>query len=367
MNKKIIVIATLLICFLFLISGCVIRDNKAVLPSKKPIETPTPTPEPTPFPEYPETIIQWMIPFGAGTDIDLWNRAIGDALAQQVGYRVMYTNISGGLSGSTGSYKVYNSRHDGYMFAGVGERNLTIPIYVEGELTSDDWIYFIAGGTPSVLCVSPNIGLESIQEFIMASENAEPDNELTVAVSGGGLQAALPYFFVTEGGFPFKIKEYKTDAEAIQACKNVEVDAVISPLNMVASAVDKRLLLPLAVMDDKDLTNHSFYKNSIPSIRTSVPSLKPEALDALKQFRGFALPADTPKHIILAIEEGFVQLENNQNFNTFLNNRYGQMYLYISEAAADHVKIAERYLCWVLSDMNRGGYTPDYVGIERPY
>lgn len=367
MNKRIVAVTIMILCLMIIFSGCVIKDTKVALPSKKPVETPTPTPEPTPFAEYPETIIQWMIPFGAGTDIDLWNRSIGDGLSNQLSWRIMYTNISGGLSGSTGSYKVFNSRHDGYMFAGFGERNVTIPIYVEGELTSDDWIYFIAGGAPSVLCVSPDIGLETIQEFIMASENAEQDNELTVAVSGGGLQAALPYYFVTQSGFPFKIKEYNTDAQAREACVNAEVDAVIAPANKVAHDVDRRRLYPLAVMDDKDLTNHSFYKNSIPSIRISVPLLKPEALDALRQYRGFSLPADTPKHIVLAIEEAFMDLENDQNFNSFLNNNYGHMYLYIGEEASEKMKASERYLCWILSDMNKGGYTPDYVGIERPY
>jgi|GEM_PF-1317853 len=367
MSRKTIALILIILCTALLFSSCIIKDDNADRPTKKPIVAPTPTPVPTAFREYPETIIQWMIPFGAGTDIDNWNRAIGDGLADQLGWRIMYTNISGGLSGSTGTYKVFNSRHDGYMYAGASERTLTIPIYVEGELTTKDWVYFIAGGAPSVLCVSPNIGLETIQEFVMAADNAEEDNELTIAVSGGGLQAALPYYFVTESGLPFNLKTYKTDEEAREACKNAEVDAVIAPANMVAYDVSKKRLLPLAVMDDKDLTNHSFYRNSIPSIRTTIPTIKPEALEALRQFRGFCLPADTPKQILLAIEEGFLELDDNAGFNEFINSVYGNVYLYTGEKAEEHVSSAERYLNWILSDMNKGGYTPDYVDIERPY
>ena len=367
MIKKIAGFLVILLCISLMLVSCIIRDEPASQPSIKPIATPTPTPEPTAFAEYPETIIQWMIPFGAGTNVDAWSRAIGNGLADQLGWRIDYTNISGGLSGSTGTYKVFNSRHDGYMFLGVGERSLTVPIYIEGELTAKDWVYFIAGGSPSLLCVSPDIGLESIQEFIMAAQNVEPDNELTVAVCGGGLQAALPYYFVTESGIDFNMKSYDTEAQAKAACINAEVDAIILPATEVAAEVSGRQLLALAVMDDKDLTNRNFYKNSIPSIRGTVPELKSEALDALRQFRGFALPADTSEHILLAIQEGFLTLNDNAKFNNFVSSVYGNVYLYIGEEAADHAAIAERYLCWILSDMQRGGYTPDYVDIERPY
>jgi len=367
MNRKITVMMAVLICMSLLLTSCIIRDEEATLPAVKATPTPTPTPAPTPFPDYPETIIQWMIPFGASTNFDDWSRAMGKGLESQLGWRIDFTNISGGLSGSTGTYKVYNSKHNGYMFLGVSERNLTIPIYVEGELTSKDWVYFIAGGSPCVLCVSPDIGLETIAEFVMAAENAEEDNELTVAVSGGGLQAALPYYFATESGLDFNIKSYDTESQAIAACVNAEVDVIIMPTTMVAQEVADKDLLPLAVMDDKDLTNRGFYKNSIPSIRLNVPELKPEALDALRQFRGFALPADTSEHILLAIEEGFLALNDNQSFNTFISSVYGNMYLYTGEEATNHVAIAERYLCWILSDMGKGGYAPDYVFIERPY
>jgi len=362
-----IVLIILAIFVLTLFAGCIVKDEAITYSAKKPVEAPTATPEPTPLAAYPETIVQWMIPFSQATDIDYWSRAMGDAFSESYDWRVMYTNISGGLSGSTGTYKVFNSNHDGYMFSTFGERTLTIPVYVEGEITTKDWEYFIAGGCPSILSVGPDIGPNTIEEFITAAKNIEEDNELTIAVSGGGLQAALPYYFVTESGINFNIKEYKTDEDARNACKNSEVDAVISPANVIAYDIERKRLIPLAVMEDKAYTNHSFYKNTIPSIRDTVPSLKQEALIALRQLRGFALPIDTEKSKLLSIDEAFKGLADNATFGEFVKNTFANMYLYTGQEAKNQVELSERYLCWILSDMNKAGYTPEYVGIERPY
>ncbi len=365
MRTKRIIIPIILILCVMLTSGCLVQDNTAPVVSQIPVVEATPTPVPTANTGYPETIIQWMIPFGAGTNIDDWNRAIGNAFVEQLDWRVMYTNISGGLSGSTGTYKVYHSRHDGYMYVGMSERSLTIPIYVQGELTSKNWIYFIAGGTPMVLCSSRDVGLETLNEFILAARNGE--DKLVIASWGSGLGAALPYYFVTEGGINFTLKSYDTEDQALAAALNAEVDGIIAPAYIVAGAVTEGRLIPLAVMDDKDLTNHSFYAKTIPSIRTEVPELPAEGLEALKELRGFAIPADTSPDIVLAIQDGFLKLKDNETFNKYINSVYGTMYLYSNDEARERVELSEQYLCWILSDMSKGGYTPEYVGIERPY
>ncbi|MEX1308030.1 MAG: hypothetical protein AB1Z19_05855 [Eubacteriales bacterium] len=367
MKTKITIFSIILVLFVMIASGCLVQDNSAPVVSQKPIVAPTATPVPTADAGYPDTIIQWMVPFGAGTNVDDWNRAIGDGFASQSNWRVMYTNISGGLSGSTGTYKVYHSRHDGYMYVGVSERSLTIPIYVEGTLTSQDWVYFIAGGTPLVLCSSRDIGLETLNEFILAAKSVGEDDALTIAAWGGGLYSALPYYFVTQSGITFKLKTFDTQEQAVEAARNAEVDGIIAPANAVAGLVKERRLIPLAVMDDKDLTNHSFYSNTIPSIRTEVPELPAEGLEALRQLRGFAVPADTPRDAVLAIQDSFLTLKDNEGFNQYINSVYGNMYLYSDEEAKKYIELTEQYLCWILSDMNKGGYTPEYVGIERPY
>jgi len=367
MIKKRIILLLVLASVMLVMTGCLVADNTAPVASIKPIEAPTPTPVPSAQENYPETIIQWMVPYGAGTNIDDWNRAVGDAFVSQLDWRVMYTNISGGLSGSTGTYKVYHSRHDGYMYAGFSERSLTIPIYVEGELTSKDWVYFIAGGTPMVLCSSRDVGLETLNEFILAARTVEEDDALTIAGWGGGVNAALPYYFVTESGITFKLKIYGDEATALAAARNAEVDGIIAPIDLVAQSVKDNRLIPLAVMDDKELTNHGFYGRTLPSIRAEVPELPSEGLTALRQMRGFALPADTSKNIILAVQDAFLKLKDNEGLNQYINSVYGTMYLYTDEEARGYVELAEQYLCWILSDMNKGGYAPDYVGIERPY
>jgi tripartite-type tricarboxylate transporter receptor subunit TctC len=365
--KKIYVLILIIVFSFLLTTGCIIKDEEITYSAKKPVEAPTATPKPTPNEKYPETIIQWMIPFSQATDIDAWSRALGEAFDNSEQWRIMYTNISGGLSGSTGLYKVLNSKHDGYMFSGFGERNLSVPVYVEGEMTSADWEYYIAGGCPSVLCVSPDLGPNTIEEFITAAKNIEEDNLMTLATSGGGLQAALPFYFATQSEIEFEIKDYKTDDYAKNACMNLEVDAIIAPANMVAEAIDDHDLIPIAVMEDKAYTNHSFYDETLPSIRDMVPSLKQEALVALKQMRGFAIPKETDTSILLAVEESFKSLANITSFNEFAKDNYANIYIYSGDEARQQVELTERYLCWILSDMRKSGFTPEYVGIERPY
>ena len=101
--------------------------------------------------DYPVRSINNIIPFGAGGGTDVWNRAIMSEMGKIMNQTVVSSNMTGGSAGSIGVQYVWDAAHDGYTLCGTSETPLTIPIMTNSELTSKDWKFFIAAGSPGVL------------------------------------------------------------------------------------------------------------------------------------------------------------------------------------------------------------------------
>ncbi len=112
----------------------------------------TAAPEEPAAPEYPVRPIQNVIPFGAGGGTDVWNRAVMAAMGEIMGQTIVSANMTGGSAGSIGVDYAWKSPHDGYTLCGTSETPLTIPVQTGLTQTSKDWTYFIAAGSPGVLC-----------------------------------------------------------------------------------------------------------------------------------------------------------------------------------------------------------------------
>lgn len=309
---------------------------------------------------WPTRPLQNIIPFGAGGGTDVWNRALMDGMGEELGQTITSTNMTGGSSGSIGVDYSWKAEHDGYTLCGTSETPLTIPVQTGLKQTSKDWTYFIAAGSPGVLCVNSSSEYNTLEEAV-AKLKAEPQS-LSIAGTTGGLWFALAKLFDSYGNVPFKWVSYDGSGSAIKGAVSKETDFVVASAGEVKEYVKAGDLIPVAVMDTEDWEFPGV--GNIPAVTKSVPEL--EQYLPLNQFLGFQIPKDTDPEIIAKLQDAFHKAMESDKINQFAEEQLCVKYDLVGEEADAMVKDLESKLCWVLYDMGQTKFSPEEFGIEKP-
>ena len=309
---------------------------------------------------YPARDITMVIPFGAGGGTDVWARAVGAGLAEQLGVNVTPTNITGGSAGSTGVDQAWKAAHDGYTLCGTSETPLTIPVTTPIDRTAKDYEYFIAAGSPGVVCINADLAAE-LGIATMADLVAYGDKEsLNVAGTTGGLWFALASLLTEEayGNLGFDFVPFPGSADAIKAVAGgVDAQIVAASLGEVKDYIAAGTLLPLAHMDTVAYEN-------IPSVCDSVPALAPYF--PLRQWLGFKVPSDTPAATIATLTEAFNEVMKTQAIKDMAEVQAAEIFALTGAEAKAMAMGSEKSLCWVLADLGKTTFSPADRGIERP-
>lgn len=310
--------------------------------------------------EYPVRPIQNVIPFGAGGGTDVWNRALMAAMGEIMGQTIVSANMTGGSAGSIGIDYAWKSNHDGYTLAGTSETPLTIPVQTGLPQTSKDWSYFIAAGSPGVLCVNKSSQYKSMDE-ILAALTANPES-VSIAGTTGGLWFALAKLFESYGDVPFKWLPYDGSGPAIKGAVSNEADCVVASAGEVKDFVRAGDLIPLVVMSTEDWEFPEF--GNVEAVTKKVPALG--AYLPLIQFLGFKVPADTDPAIIAYLQDAFKQAMDSDAIKTFAGEQLCVMYNLTGAEASQMAAAVESKLCWVLYDMGQTKFSPEEFGIPKP-
>ncbi len=312
---------------------------------------------------YPERNINMTIPFGAGGGTDLWARVMAEYMAPELGVQIICNNVTGGSAGSTGTDAVWQAAHDGYTMVGTSETPLTIPVMTELDQTTKDWEYFIAAGSPGLLCVNKatyDAGLDSM-DAIVAQLTADPES-ISIAGTQGGLWFALAQLFGAYGDTPFYWVSYPGSGDAILGCHSGEADTVCASAGEVMTYVQSGDLIPVAVMDVEGWEFPGF--GEIPAVTDALPALA--SYLPLKQVLGFAMPADTDPAILAKVTDAFYAAMSNPEVISYAEDQLCVTYGLAGAEAKELMEGLESSLCWILSDMGQTTYTPDEVGIPQP-
>lgn len=309
--------------------------------------------------EYPVRSINNIIPFGAGGGTDVWNRALMDSMGSIMGQTVVSSNMTGGSAGSIGVQYVWDAAHDGYTLCGTSETPLTIPVMTNSEQTSKDWKFFIAAGSPGVLCINKNAGMSTLEEVVAA---AQGDESVSIAGTTGGLWFALAKLFDSYGNVPFKWVAYDGSATAIKGCVSNEADLVVASAGEVVEYVRSGDLIPLCVMNTEEWEFPDY--GSIPAVTSVVPEL--EAYLPLSQFLGFMVPADTDAAVVEYLEGVFHEAMKSDKIQQFAEEQVCEIYDLTGDEASEFAAQMESKLCWVLYDMGQTTYSPEDFGIPQP-
>ena len=120
-----------------------------------------------------DRIIRAVVPFGAGSTIDIIGRVVLDPLSQQIGQTIIVEN-RGGAGGSIGAAYVAKANPDGYTLLINASAHSAVPA-VYSNLSYDPSKDFagvaVFGVVPNVLLVAPSKGIKTAAELVAHAKN----------------------------------------------------------------------------------------------------------------------------------------------------------------------------------------------------
>jgi tripartite-type tricarboxylate transporter receptor subunit TctC len=295
-----------------------------------------------------------------GGSTDLASRAISAALERELGARFSVLNMPG-AQGGVGAAYAWNAPRDGHTWFGTSEGSLGLAVLGAHSTSAKDWRYFIVGGTPGVLSVPENSPYRTLEE-LLADIRARP-NQVRLASSIPATAWHVQYLaLVRAAGLDVRWISYPGSHPSQVAALSGEVDVVLTGMGEQAEFLRAGRLRPLATMQSEPTELDGVGR--IPPVTDAVPALA-DVLP-LRQFVGFALPADTPAEILERIEAAFDLAMRSEEVRHFGSQFHSEL-LGLSGAEAEAmVRNQERVFAWSLYDEGLATHSPADFGIERP-
>ena len=239
---------------------------------------------------WPARQIRVVIPFSAGSTVDVVARIVFDPLGQQLGQTMVVDNRVG-AGGMTGSAAVARAEPDGYTFLINSSAFSAIPaIYpkVPYDTVRDFAAVGSLGSSPNVTVVSPAKGIKTLKELVAAAKS-KPGG-LTYATAGVGSATHLSTErFRFSAGFEAIHVPFKGMPEALTEVMTGRVDFSCSSVAPALPLIRDGKLLALAVTTP----NRS---SALPDVPTSLE--QGYANSDYTFWTGLFLPVKTPRAII---------------------------------------------------------------------
>jgi tripartite-type tricarboxylate transporter receptor subunit TctC len=119
--------------------------------------------------QWPARPLTMVIPFGAGSGIDVLGRVLAPAMAQKLGQPIVVENV-GGAGGMTGAARVAKAAADGYTFVlgNVGTHAVNQSLYPHPlyDAAHDFAPVASVADTPQVLIARTDLPVDGLQGFI---------------------------------------------------------------------------------------------------------------------------------------------------------------------------------------------------------
>ena len=201
---------------------------------------------------WPTRGIRAMVPFAAGSSLDIIGRIVLDPLATQLGQSIVVEN-RGGAGGSIGTAQVAKSDPDGYTILIQASAHSAAPAAYPNIAydPAKDFIAVIPFGTvPNVLVVAPGRDFKSATE-LAAAARANP-GKFTYASAGVGSAthwAAERYRM--RGGFQAVHVPFRGGPEALTEVMTGRVDFTCMGISAALPLIRDKKLVALAVSTPK--------------------------------------------------------------------------------------------------------------------
>jgi tripartite-type tricarboxylate transporter receptor subunit TctC len=240
---------------------------------------------------FPNKVVRYVVPFGAGASPDIVGRLLGDRLTRMWGQQVIIDNRVG-AAGVLGTAFVAKSAPDGYTLIQCNIASSAIAVSLFATMPYDQ-LRDIApvtriGMTPNLLVAHPSVPIRTIKEFI-AYARANP-GKLSYS---SGLAGTSPQLSIELLKLITKIDvvniPYRVGAQAITDTIGGQVPFNISNFPAMVAPVQAGRLRPLAVTSAARAAQ-------LPE----VPTMQEAGLPGydVTSWQGLCAPAGTPAAVL---------------------------------------------------------------------
>lgn len=235
-----------------------------------------------------DKVIRAIVPFNAGSTIDIIGRIVTDQLSKQLGQTIVIEN-RGGAGGSIGSAVVAKADPDGYALlinaaahSGAPAAYPSLPY----DASKDFACVASFGSVPNVLLISPAKGLKNIKDFVAKAK--EGNMTFSSAGVGSATHWAAERFRIS-AGFKATHVPFRGGVEALTEVMTGRVDFVFIGISSGLPFIKDGKLIPLAASSAKR-------SPSLPDVPTTLEA--GFANSDYNYWTGMLAPAKTPRPII---------------------------------------------------------------------
>jgi tripartite-type tricarboxylate transporter receptor subunit TctC len=270
-------------------------------------------------------------------------------------------NKPGGVGGSIGMTDVIARPADGYNWAGISESCVTAGVQAGWDKRMKVWDYFIIGGSPDVISVTPNSPYKDIKEFIEAAK-AKPGS-IRASASGAGSIHHLNLLALEKGsGAKINFIPYAGSAPAQTAAMTGEVVAVITSVAEQQQLIRAGKLRPLAMLTPEPFTIKDV--GTIPSAFTPYPGLSKYL--PISQAIGMAVSAKVPEDVKKMIAGAFAQALATDAVKSWAATNYYTLSGKTGKAAKEEFDKLESLFAWTLFELGAAKVNPETLKIPKP-
>ncbi|MCI7605282.1 MAG: tripartite tricarboxylate transporter substrate binding protein [Spirochaetales bacterium] len=309
---------------------------------------------------YPSRDITNVMVWGAGGGTDLANRLVMAEMGKILNVNINVNNVTGGVGGSIGLFEAYGREADGYTLVGVSESCVTSSVQGGFDKRMNVWDFFIIGGSPDVLSVTPNAPFNTIVELVEYCK-AHPGEVRIGGSAAGSIHHLNVLGFCNGAGIEMNFIPYDSSAGSQNAAMTGEVTCVITSVQEQAELLKAGKLRPLGMMTPNEF---EFEGKTIPSAFDFYPALADYL--PLEQQIGFAIRKDAPESVKATLQDAFTKAMATEAVQNYGRDRYFTLKGLYGEEANKIFDNLEATFCWTLWDLGAAKIEPSKFGIERP-
>ena len=237
---------------------------------------------------WPAKPIRAIIPFTAGSTVDIVGRLVLEPLASQLGQTIVVEN-RGGAGGTIGTAAVARAEPDGYTILINASAHSAAPAAypnVPYDTAKDFSAVASFGSVPNVVVIAPSKNIKTLAELAAAAKA----RSLTFASAGvGSATHWAAERLRLSGGFQAVHVPFRGGPEALTEVMTGRVDFMCIGVSSGLGFIREKSLLPLAVCTPKRTP-------ALPDVPTT---LELGFADSDYTFwNGMLVPAKTPRDIV---------------------------------------------------------------------
>jgi tripartite-type tricarboxylate transporter receptor subunit TctC len=252
---------------------------------------------------WPSRPIRAMVPFAAGSSLDIVGRLVMDPLSTQLGQPIVIEN-RGGAGGTIGSALVAKSDGDGYYLLIQASAHSAAPAAYSniGYDVAKDFIAVIPFGTlPNVTVVSPESGIKTLKDLVAKAKSGQ----ITYASAGVGSATHWAAERIrVAGGFQGVHVPFRGGPDALTEVMAGRVDFTAMGMSSALPLIKSGKLTPIAVSTTKR-------SSALPDVPTTVEAGLPDS--DYTYWMGLFVPAKTPPEIVTRLRSETEKALKNPN------------------------------------------------------